>query len=122
MGTRDETDGTPEWAKRMFRRLRAARWRFVVYMFFVILPAFGAFRLLQATVRGEVWHERSDKWISYSAEPGKFLTEIAIWLIAVNAPILFVIFRARYPDRMRRLQDTIRSRYKCDPASRGKYR
>jgi hypothetical protein len=112
METRDETDGTPEWAKRMFRSLSAARWRFVVYMFFVILPAFGGLRLLQAAVRGEVWHERSDKWISYSAEPGKVLIEIAVWLIAVIAPILFVIFRANYPDRVQRLQDIIRSRYK----------
>ncbi len=112
MQTKDEPDGTPEWAKRMFRHLRAARWRFVVYMFFVILPAFAAFRLLQAALRGEAWHERSDRWISYSVEPRAFLAEIAMWAIAVIAPILFVVVRARYPDRMQRFQDTIRSRYK----------
>jgi len=94
----------------MFRHLKAARWRFVVYMFFVILPAFGTFRLLQAALRGEVWHERSERWISYSADPLRFLTEISVWVIAVLCPILFVIVRARYPNRMQRLQDTIRSR------------
>jgi hypothetical protein len=117
METRDETDGTPDWAKRMFRHLRAARWRFVLFMFFVVLPVFGGFRLLQAAVRAEVWHERSDRWISYSAEPGKFLAEIAIWVVALVTPILFVLMRRLYPDRVRRLQGIIRNRYTSDPAS-----
>jgi hypothetical protein len=122
MEVKDETDGTPEWVKRMFHLLGAARWRLVVYMFFVILPVFGVFRLGQVVVRGEVWHERSDRWISYSAEPRKFLAEIAVWVIAVLAPILFVIIRSRFPERMQRLQDVVRSQYTSDPTSRREHR
>jgi hypothetical protein len=118
----DETEGTPEWAKRMFCRLRSARWRFVTFMFFVVLPAFGAYSLVQAAIRGEVWYERSDRWISYSAELGKLIAEIAVWVVALVTPILFVLMRRLYPDRVQRFQGNIKSRYISDPASRREHR
>ncbi len=79
MEPKDETDGTPEWAKRMFKSLRKARWRLLVFMFFIGVPAFGAYRLVEAFVTGQVWHERSDRWICYSSDPGRFMLEVVIW-------------------------------------------
>lgn len=110
MEPKDETDGTPEWAKRMFKKLRKARWHLLVFLFFIGVPAFGAYRLVEAAATGRVWHERNDRWISYSSDPGRFLLEIAVWIIAVIAPVLFLFARAKYPKWTQRVIDNMRLR------------
>lgn len=110
METNDETDGTPEWAKRMFKKLRKARWHLLVFLFFIGVPAFGAYRLVEVAATGQIWNERSDRWISYSSDPGRFVLEIAAWITAAIAPVLFLIARAKYPERTRRFIDNMRLR------------
>jgi uncharacterized membrane protein len=107
---KDETDGTPDWAKRMFKSVRKARWRLLVFLFFIGVPAFGTYRLGEAVTTGRVWHERSGRWITYSSDPGRFLLEIALWITAVIAPVLFLIARAKYPEWTQRFIDNMRLR------------
>jgi hypothetical protein len=106
----DETDGTPEWAKRMFGKLRMARWYLLLFMFFVAVPVYAAYQLFEAAILGQIWNEKSDQWISFSSDPGRFLLKIAAWTVAVAAPILFPIARAKYPEWTQRFIDNMRLR------------
>jgi hypothetical protein len=107
---KDETDGTPEWAKRMFAQLRNARWYLILFTLFVAVPAYGAYRLFEAATLGRIWHERSDRWISYASDPNRFLLEVGGYLIAVSVPLLFLGIRAKYPSFARRIIESIRPR------------
>lgn len=108
MGPTDETDGTPEWAKRMFISLRKARWYLILFLLFVGFPAYGAYRLFEAVTRGQMWHERSERWISYANDPARFLLELAGYITVVTVPVLYLIVRAKRPDWAQRIMDSIR--------------
>ena len=94
----------------MFKWLRRARWRLLVFMFFVAVPAYGGYRLVEAAALGQVWNEKSDRWISYSAEPGRFLLKIAGWITAFIAPLIYIVARAKCPEWTQRIIDHMRLR------------
>jgi len=106
----DETDGTPEWAKRMFRNLRVARWRLFLAMLFVGLPVYGAYRVWHTAVEGRIWIESGNRWITYHSEPGRFMLEVGASAIGIIAPLLVVFLRAKYPEWLERVAKPIRPR------------
>jgi hypothetical protein len=94
----------------MFKKLRKARWHLLVFVFFIGVPVFGAYRLVEAVATGRVWQERIDRWINFYSDPGRFLLEIAVWITAVIALVLFLIIRAKYPEWTQRIIESMRLR------------
>ena len=84
----DETDGTPAWAKAMFRRWQAIRTSILVLMTMVGLPLIGGYELYRAVFHGQVWRitlGRSCGLVSFADEPVHFTfgVALAIFLLVI---------------------------------------
>jgi hypothetical protein len=88
----DETDGTPEWAKRFFRR--AENWRPVlgVVLFAVVMPIMSLYQAYSAFSSGEVWRfgTRSSRVVTYAEDPVQFgiglavaVVMLMVWVVAI---------------------------------------
>lgn len=77
----DETDGTPEWAKRMFRRLRVVRTGAFFIFLIMGLPIMCGYQIYQALAAGQVWRltlRRSSEAVRYAEEPVHFILGLAL--------------------------------------------
>jgi len=105
----DETDGTPEWAKCMFRRLRAVRAGVFLISLIVGLPIMCGYQIYQALVAGQVWRltlRRSSEAVRYAEEPVHFMFGLALavgFLIVWGMGLALYHRVRRVPAHFRRL-------------------
>ena len=98
----DETDGTPEWAKRMFRCLKNIRAGLLVIFLILGLPIISSYQLYSAIMYGQVWRvglHRSIRWVSYAENPTLFVIGLvlAIGMLVVWGMGLSIYHRIRRP-------------------------
>jgi uncharacterized membrane protein len=100
----DETDGTPEWAKRMFRRLRTIRAWMLILLLILGLPIMCIYQIYSAIMYGEVWKvdlHRSVQWVSYAENPTLFVFGL---VLAIGILIVWAMGLALY-HRIRRIPE-----------------
>jgi len=105
----DESDGTPEWAKRMFRRLRRLRAYLVLFMLFVGLPAYSLYQTSQAILHDRIWVNRPgpSRWITFAEDPGRFSLEVAVALLVIAVPFVVVIVNRTRPALIQPVKDRL---------------
>lgn len=102
----DETDGTPEWAKRMFRRRQMIRTGALILFLGIGLPVMCSYQIYQALATGQVWRFMSPRrMVSYAEEPALFIVSLvlAVGLLAMWGMGLAFYHRVRrVPEHLRR--------------------
>lgn len=109
---RDETDGTPEWAKRLFGRLRRMRGYAAAFIVFLGGPLYGAYQIWNAILNDRILAitiaSRHSRWITRESDPAWFSLSLALWSLFLFAPFVMLLVAQKRPILMEKLKELLR--------------